>query len=131
MTDAINEIVQTSELALSNGDRLLQIGLIAIAGGFGFLGGVVIIPALRFFFSWFTPQFLTETYMRVVIASKSVVLTLIGVFCINPRKRGLCKIRFSITRLKTLSVNKKLSQKLYFWRRIHIMSLSMSQNTIL
>jgi|GEM_PF-3087861 len=54
-----------------------------------------------------------------------------GVFCINPRKRGLCKIRFSITRLKTLSVNKKLSQKLYFWRRIHIMSLSMSQNTIL
>ena len=68
-------------MALSNGDhllnRLLQIGLIAIAGGVGFLGGVVIIPALRFLFSWFTPQFLTETYSRIAIASKSVVLALV------------------------------------------------------
>ena len=50
---------------------------ITIGGGVGFLGGLVIIPALRFLFSWFTLQFLTEIYSRVVIASKSVVLTLI------------------------------------------------------
>jgi len=77
MTDAINEIVQTSELALSNGDRLLQVSLIAIAGGVGFLGGVVIIPALKFLFIWYSPKFLTETYSRIAIASKSVVLALI------------------------------------------------------
>lgn len=81
MTDAINEIAQASELALSNDDlqlnRLLQIGLIAIAGGVTFLVGVVIIPVLRFCFSWFTPEFLTETYIRVAIASKSVALALI------------------------------------------------------
>ena len=77
MTDTIHEIVQTSELALSNGDRLLQIGLIAIAGGVAFFGGVVIIPALKFLFRWFTPEFLAETYNRVVIASKSVVFALI------------------------------------------------------
>jgi MscS family membrane protein len=77
MTDAINEIAQASELALSNGDRLLQIGLIAIAGGVTFLGGIAIVPILKFLLSWFAPQFLTETYMRVMIASKSVILTLI------------------------------------------------------
>ncbi|NJK35269.1 MAG: mechanosensitive ion channel [Oscillatoriales cyanobacterium SM2_2_1] len=77
MTDAVKGIAQISELALSNGDRLLQVSLIAIAGGVGLLGGMVIIPALRFLFSWFTPQFLTEIYNRVVIASKSVVLTLV------------------------------------------------------
>jgi len=77
MTDTIHEIVQTSELALSNGDRLLQIGLIAIAGGVAFFGGAVIIPALKFLFRWFTPEFLAETYNRVVIASKSVVFALI------------------------------------------------------
>ncbi|NUN67202.1 mechanosensitive ion channel (plasmid) [Pseudanabaena biceps] len=77
MIVAIHEIVQTSELALSNGDRLLQIGLIAIAGGIAFFGGMVIITALKFLFSWFTPQFLAETYNRVVIASKSVALALI------------------------------------------------------
>jgi MscS family membrane protein len=76
MADAINEIAQVSELALNNGDRLLKASLIAIAGGVGFLGGSVIIPALKIIFSWFTPQFLTEIYNRVVIASKSVVLTL-------------------------------------------------------
>ncbi|MEA5480610.1 mechanosensitive ion channel domain-containing protein [Pseudanabaena galeata UHCC 0370] len=77
MTDAINEIAQVSEMALSNGDRLLQVGLITIAGGVGFVGGAVIISALSFLFSWFTPKFLTEIYSRVVIAFKSVVLTLI------------------------------------------------------
>jgi MscS family membrane protein len=78
MTDAINEIVQTSELALSNGDRLLQVSLIAIAGGVGLLGGMVIIPGLRFLLSWFTPKFLTKIYIRVAIASKGVVLALIA-----------------------------------------------------
>ncbi|WP_026793956.1 MULTISPECIES: mechanosensitive ion channel family protein [Planktothrix] len=77
MTEVINEINKASELALSNGDRLLQVSLIAIAGGVTFLGGIVIIPILRFLFSWFAPQFLTESYMRVVIASKSVILSLI------------------------------------------------------
>ena len=55
----------------------------------------------------------------------------IGVFCIDPRKGGFWKIRFSITPLKSLPVNKRLSQKLHFLRHADIMSLSMSQNVIL
>lgn len=80
MTDAINEINQALELALSNGDRLLQVSLIMIAGGVSFFGGIIIIPTLRFFFSWFIPQSLTETYLQVVIASKSILLILITLF---------------------------------------------------
>ncbi len=77
MVDKINEITQASELALSNGDRLLQVSLIVIAGAVAFLGGSATIHASKFLFSWLTPQILTETYMRVMIASKSVILSLI------------------------------------------------------
>jgi hypothetical protein len=55
----------------------------------------------------------------------------LGVFCITPRKGGFWKIRFSITPLKPLPVNKRLSQKLQFLRRVHIVSFSMSQNALL
>jgi MscS family membrane protein len=78
MTDLINGINQASALALSNGDRLGQIGLIAIAGGAAFLGGIMIMPMVQFLSRWFAPQLLTDTSLRVVIASKFALLSFLS-----------------------------------------------------
>ena len=103
MTDAINEINQASELALSNADHLLQVGLIAIAGGVTFFGGIVISPILRFLFSRFIPQLLTETYIRAIITSKTIILTLISLsvmevlLLIIPQTEWLSTIEFCLS----------------------------------
>ena len=54
-----------------------------------------------------------------------------GVFCINPRKGGFWKIRFSITHLKPLPANKRLSQKLHILGHAQNVCFFMYQNAIL
>ena len=134
MTDAINEINQASELALSNGDRLLQVGLIVIAGGFSFLGGSVIIPALRFFFSWFTPQPLTETYLQVVIVSKSAILSLVTLSVMEvtllliPQTEWLSWIEFCLSVSITIITGRLLSKLFRDFFDAKILGITFSSN---
>ena len=62
---------------------------------------------------------------------QKAIKEVMGVICINPRKGGFWKIRFSTTCLKPLPANKRSSQKLHFLRHTHNVSLSMSQNALL
>ncbi|CBN54346.1 MULTISPECIES: mechanosensitive ion channel family protein [Kamptonema] len=77
MIETNNEISQASELVLNNGDRLLQITLILIAGGMALLAGMALISILRLPLSWLAPKFSTQTYIRVLVASKNIVLVLL------------------------------------------------------
>ncbi|WP_449416797.1 mechanosensitive ion channel family protein [Phormidium nigroviride] len=77
MIETTNQISQASEVVLNNGDRLLQITLILIAGGVALLAGMALISILRLPLSWLAPKFSTQTYIRVVVASKNIVLALL------------------------------------------------------
>ncbi len=79
MTETINQLSQGSELVLNNGDRLWQISCIFLAGGLTLLAGIALISVLRSPLSWFLPELLTQRYVRVVVASKNIVLMLLTI----------------------------------------------------
>lgn len=77
MTKTINVFFIATQLPLDNGDRFLQIILIFLAGGIGILAGMVAIPTLRLILTWFAPSLLTKTYIRVLFASRNLILILL------------------------------------------------------
>jgi MscS family membrane protein len=103
MTETINELSTASKLALDNSDRLLQITLIFLAGGVAALAGMLMIPTLRLVLSWFAPQFLTQIYVRVVVASRNIVLMLFTlsvmevVLLLIPRTEWLSLMEFCLS----------------------------------
>jgi MscS family membrane protein len=103
MTETINELSQASEMVLNNGDRLWQISCIFLAGGLTLLGGIALISILRLPLTWFAPQFLTQTYIRVLVASKNIVLTLLTLLAMEvmllliPQNEGLSLIEFCLS----------------------------------
>lgn len=78
MTEKINELSQASEFVLSDGDRLLQIIIIAIAGVAGILLGILLILLVKTLLNRLAPNYLADTYNRVVIASRNTVLALLS-----------------------------------------------------
>lgn len=79
MTEKINELSQASEFVLSNGDRLLQVIIISIAGVVGIFVGILLIFLLNILLNRFAPAYLADTYHRVVVASRNTVLALLAI----------------------------------------------------
>lgn len=103
MTETINGLSHASELALNNGDRLGQISCIFLAGGVTVLAGMALISILRLPLSWLTPQFSTQTYIRVVVASKNLFLVLLTLSAMEvmllliPQREWLSLIEFCLS----------------------------------
>lgn len=76
MTEEINELTPIVVVALDYGDRLREIALIFLAGGFAVLAGLGIIFTLRLVLTWLAPESMVKAYMKVVLASKGLVLIL-------------------------------------------------------
>lgn len=76
MTEKINELSQASEFVLSNGDRLLQIIIIATTGVIGIFIGILLTFLLTILLNRFAPTYLADTYHRVILASRNTVLAL-------------------------------------------------------
>ncbi|WP_341733552.1 mechanosensitive ion channel domain-containing protein [Microcoleus sp. EPA2] len=74
MTKMLYALLMLAQLPLDNGDRFLQITLIIIAGGVGGLAGMVAISALRLTLNWLAPNLLTQNYIRVLVASRNIIL---------------------------------------------------------
>ena len=77
MTTTINALFMLAQLPLDNGDRFLQITLIFLAGGIGILAGMVAIPTLKLILTWFAPNLLTKTYIRVLFAYRNIIVILL------------------------------------------------------
>lgn len=76
MTKMLYALFTIAQLPLNNGDRFFQIILIFLAGGIGGLAGMVTIPALRLALNWLAPNLLTQNYIRVLVASRNIILIL-------------------------------------------------------
>jgi len=77
MTKTINALFMLAQLPLDNGERLIQITLIFIAGGIGGLAGMVAFPTLKLVLTWLAPNLLTKNYIRVLLASRNIISTLL------------------------------------------------------
>ncbi|MEG4249566.1 mechanosensitive ion channel domain-containing protein [Microcoleus sp. Pol10D4] len=77
MTETINPLYLASELALNNGDGLGQISSILVVGVVTALAGIALFSILRLPLSLFAPELLTQTYIRVVVGSKNILLVLL------------------------------------------------------
>lgn len=103
MTETINGLSQASDLALNNGDRLWQISCIFLAVGVTVLAGMALISILRLPLSWLTPQFSTQTYIRVVVASRNLFLVLLTLSAMEvmllliPQREWLSLIEFCLS----------------------------------
>ncbi|MDX2255370.1 MAG: mechanosensitive ion channel [Pseudanabaenaceae cyanobacterium bins.39] len=75
ITETINESLNASKIALSNGDRVLEIGLILVAGGLTALIGLLILPASRWLFNWLTPPAVAQSFGRILDTSRRILLT--------------------------------------------------------
>jgi MscS family membrane protein len=76
MTEQINELAPVVVGALDYGNRLQEIALIFLAGGFAVLAGLGIVFALRLVLTWLAPESMVKAYMRVVLARQGLVLIL-------------------------------------------------------
>ncbi|MBE9185716.1 mechanosensitive ion channel [Microcoleus sp. LEGE 07076] len=76
MTKTIYALFAIAQLPLDNGDRFLQIILIFMAGGIGALAGTVAVPVFRLVLTWLDTNLLTKNYIRVLLASRNIILML-------------------------------------------------------
>lgn len=108
MNETINQLSQASEVVLNNGDYLWQISCIFLAGGVTLLAGIVLSSVLTLPVNWFAPQFLTQSYIRVIVASKRIVLILLTLLSMEvililiPGTQGLKFIEFCLSFAITL-----------------------------
>lgn len=103
MTETINPLYLASELALNNADGLGQISSILVAGVVTALAGIALFSILRLPLSWFAPQLLSQTYIRVVVASRNILLGLLTLSAMEvmllliPQSKSLSLIEFCLS----------------------------------